>query len=91
MLRGRRFIAADFNEFDYVLAMDDANYQDMQGQDPGGSKAQLSLFLDFATRHSEKEVPDPYYGGKQGFERVFTMIEDASEGLLNHIRQQHNL
>ncbi len=90
-LRGRRFITEDFIEFDYILAMDKSNYRDMQSLDPGDGKAQLSLFLDFASRHSEKEVPDPYYGGNQGFERVFTMIEDASEGLLDHIRKQHNL
>ncbi len=91
MLRGRRFVPDDFNEFDYVLAMDEANFRDMQSQDPGESKARLSLFLDFATRHNETEVPDPYYGGNQGFERVFTMIEDAAEGLLKHIRRHHNL
>ena len=90
-LRGRKFVPADFNDFDYVLAMDDSNYQHMDAQDPGDGKAQLNLFLEFASKHTEKEVPDPYYGGNQGFERVFNMIQDASEGLLEHIRQQHNL
>ena len=90
-LRGRKFVSADFNDFDYVLAMDDSNYQHMDAQDPGDGKAQLNLFLEFASKHTEKEVPDPYYGGNQGFERVFNMIQDASEGLLEHIRQQHNL
>ena len=90
-LRGRRFEPADFIDFDYILAMDEDNYQKMEAQDPGDGKAQLNLFLEFANKHSETEVPDPYYGGNQGFERVFNMIEDASEGLLQHIRQQHNL
>jgi len=90
-LRGRQFIAADFNEFDYILAMDESNLRHMSDQDPGDGKAQLSLFLNFATKHDETEVPDPYYGGNQGFERVFTMIQDASEGLLDHVRKQHNL
>ena len=90
-LRGRRFVPADFNNFDYVLAMDESNYQVMDAQDPGDGKARLNLFLEFASNHNEKEVPDPYYGGNQGFERVFNMIQDASEGLLEHIRKQHNL
>lgn len=91
MLRGRQFTSADFNEFDYVLAMDQSNYHDMQAQDPGDGKAQLALFLDFANNFTETEVPDPYYGGNNGFELVLNMIQDASEGLLLHIRQQHNL
>jgi len=90
-LRGRKFIPEDFKKFDYVLAMDQSNYQDMQAQNPGNGKAQLSLFLEFSRKHSEKEVPDPYYGGNQGFENVFNMIQDASEGLLQHIRKNHDL
>ena len=90
-LRGRQFVAADFIDFDFILAMDESNLRHMSDQDPGDGKAQLSLFLEYASKHDETEVPDPYYGGNQGFERVFTMIQDASEGLLDHIRKQHNL
>ncbi len=90
-LRARKFLADDFNDFDYVIAMDKSNYRHMQAQDPGDGKAQLSLFLDFAEQSEEEEVPDPYYGGNKGFELVFNMIQEASEGLLEHIRKQHNL
>ncbi|MBT4448321.1 MAG: low molecular weight phosphotyrosine protein phosphatase [Gammaproteobacteria bacterium] len=90
-LSARLFIPADFQDFDYILAMDEQNYRHMQAQNPRDGKAELSLFLEFASKHSETEVPDPYYGGNQGFERVFTMIQDASEGLLEHIRKQHDL
>jgi protein-tyrosine phosphatase len=47
------------------------------------------LFLEFAERHNEWEVPDPYYGGADGFERVLDMVEDAAQGLLQHIRKNH--
>ncbi len=86
-LRGRQFVSDDFKHFDYVLAMDVDNYNNMQAIKPGDATASLHLFLEFATTHNEKEVPDPYYGGAKGFERVFDMVEDASRGLLNRIKQ----
>ena len=88
-LRGRQFKPQDYHDFDYILAMDEANHYDISAQDPGNGKGQLFLFLDFADQYAEKEVPDPYYGGNQGFELVLNMIENASEGLLQHIRQNH--
>ncbi|MBC8211440.1 MAG: low molecular weight phosphotyrosine protein phosphatase [Gammaproteobacteria bacterium] len=91
MLRGRKFMATDFHEFDYLLAMDQDNFSDMQAQNPGDGKAELALLLDYASQFSEREVPDPYYGGKNGFEFVLDLIQDASAGLLQHIRKQHNL
>lgn len=90
-LRGRKFTSTDYHDFDYLLAMDQSNYSHMQSIDPGDGKAELSLLLDFATQSSEREVPDPYYGGDRGFERVLDMIQDGSEGLLKHIRQQHKI
>ncbi len=88
MLRGRQVERADFGRFDYLLAMDEANLSILRGLRPGDAKAHLGLFLEFAERHSEREVPDPYYGGADGFERVLDMVEDASAGLLRHIRQR---
>lgn len=87
-LRGRQIGAEDFERFDYVLAMDHANLAILQrlAQQSGGNP---HLFLDYARRHAEREVPDPYYGGAEGFERVLDMVEDAAQGLLQHIRQQH--
>ncbi len=81
--------AEDFFRFDYVLAMDNANLAILEGLRPRDAQSHLGLFLEFAERHDEREVPDPYYGGVHGFERVLDMVEDAAEGLLRHIRQRH--
>ncbi len=85
-LRGRQVGADDFNRFDYVLAMDCANLEVLQRLRPRDAKSHLGLFLEFARRHEAREMPDPYYGGADGFERVLDMAEDAAEGLLEHIR-----
>jgi protein-tyrosine phosphatase len=88
-LRGRQVEAGDFNRFDYVLAMDQANLEILQRLRPADAQSHLSLFLDFSEGYEEREVPDPYFGGVQGFEHVLDLIEDAAKGLLQHIRQQH--
>ena len=88
-LRGRQVEEGDFHRFDYVLAMDQANLAILQRLAPPSGDAQLRLFLDYARHHAEREVPDPYYGGADGFERVLDMVEDAAEGLLQHIRRWH--
>ena len=90
-LRGRKFEAQDFDEFDYVLAMDLDNYNNMSRFWESQPDTHFSLFLDFAEGSSVKEVPDPYYGGSSGFEYVLDLIEDASEGLLQHIRTNRNI
>jgi len=86
MLRGRQVGAEDFERFDYVLAMDHDNLAILQRLRPRDTKSHLGLFLEFAQHTRAREVPDPYYGGAEGFERVLDMIEDASEGLLKHIQ-----
>ncbi len=88
-LRGRQVEAVDFARFDYVLAMDQANLSILERLRPRDAQSHLGLFLEFAMRHAEREVPDPYYGGADGFERVLDMVEDAAAGLLQHIRQRH--
>lgn len=88
-MRGRQVEAEDFRRFDYVLAMDQANLANLQRIAPGDSEAKARLFLEYARHHAEREVPDPYFGGADGFERVLDMVEDAAEGLLQHIRKQH--
>jgi protein-tyrosine phosphatase len=90
-LRGRQVEARDFSRFDYVLAMDVANLSILQRLRPSDAQSHLGLFLEFAERHAEREVPDPYYGGAEGFERVLDMVEDAAEGLLRHIRLDNKL
>lgn len=86
-LRGRQFIADDYIKFDYLMAMDADNYSNMAKIKPDNATGSLHLFLEFASQHNEKEVPDPYYGGAKGFDRVFDMVEDASKGLLEHIKK----
>ena len=86
-LRARQAAADDFHQFDYILAMDKSNLADLRALAPTDYQGYLGLFLGFSNQSDYTEVPDPYYGGTQGFELVLDLIEDASEGLLEHIRQ----
>ena len=88
-LRGRQVEEGDFYRFDYMLAMDRANLGILQRIAPSTGRAEVQLFLEHARHHAEREVPDPYYGGSDGFERVLDMVEDAAEGLLQHICRRH--
>jgi len=87
-LRARKFEAADFQRFDLVLAMDHDNQLILSRLAQPDAGQRLGMMMDYASRFHESEVPDPYYGGKDGFERVLDMIEDASQGLLRAIRQR---
>ena len=89
--QARRVSPDDFERFDYVLAMDSDNYEILVASCPSGMESRLRLFMDFAPDLETREVPDPYYGGGSGFERVLDLIEQASEGLLTEIRRQHGL
>ena len=80
-IRARRVSAQDYQRFDYIIAMDEDNLARLRDEAPEGHDARLHLFLEFAAV-SETEVPDPYYGGAAGFERVLDLVEDASRGLL---------
>jgi protein-tyrosine phosphatase len=90
-LRARKALAKDFEAFDYVIAMDRANYRDLQEICPADYLHRLHLFMDFAPHLPEDEVPDPYYGGIAGFDRVFDLVEQASLGLLNEIRENNQI
>lgn len=81
-LRARKFERADFSSFDLILAMDEDNYAFLARICQPSEDHKLKLMMDYAVRFREHEVPDPYYGGPGGFERVIDMIEDASAGLL---------
>lgn len=91
MLRGRQVETEDFNRFDYVLAMDNVNLVMLERLRPDDAQSHLGLLLDYAERHKEHEVPDPYYGGADGFEHVLDLVEDGAAGLLKHLRQNHLL
>ncbi len=83
-LRARAVSKDDFRKFDYILAMDEDNLKNLKRMAPKGYRGHLSLFTHFAKSHSG-DVPDPYYGGGDGFERVLDLVEDAAAGLLNHM------
>ncbi len=90
-IRARKVIYGDFEDFDHILAMDDDNYQILMEACPDPFKPKIKYFLDFAPHLGEREVPDPYYGGKYGFERVLDMVEEASVGFFNMLQQQGHL
>lgn len=85
-LRARKFERADFHRFDLVLAMDRDNRGVLARFAQSSQGHRLRMMMEYASRFHETEVPDPYYGGPDGFERVLDMIEDAAQGLLESIR-----
>ncbi|MBR9971212.1 low molecular weight protein-tyrosine-phosphatase [Magnetospirillum sulfuroxidans] len=85
-LRARKLRPADFTDFDLLLAMDRSHQQTMAQACPPGQQDRVRLFLSFAPHLNLRDVPDPYYGGGDGFERVLDMIEAGSRGLLAHLR-----
>jgi protein-tyrosine phosphatase len=86
--RARQVRRADFDEFDYILAMDHENMADLRQFHPEPQR-RAKLFLDFAPEAPVREVPDPYYTG--GFDEVFRLVSAASHGLLAHIREREGL
>ena len=85
-LRARQILREDFRSFDRILAMDRGHLSILRRKAPAGY-AGLGLFMDYARPSPGSEVPDPYYGGAQGFERVLDMIEQAAAGLLQALEQ----
>lgn len=86
--RARRFQRSDFEHFDLVVAMDRGHHDELTRLAPPARGERLRLFLDFAPGTGRKDVPDPYYGGPDGFEHVLDLIEAGSRGLLRHVREQ---
>lgn len=80
--RARQVQAADFETFDHIYAMDKDNLSRLQAACPPQHRHKLGLFMQFAEHSDAEEVPDPYYGGGNGFDLVLDYIEDASDGLL---------
>ena len=85
-LRGRQVERADFDRFDHILAMDEDNLMNLKRIRPAGSRAKVALLMSFAPDAGAREVPDPYYGGADGFERVLDLVDSACEGLLANLR-----
>ena len=85
-LRARQIRADDFVRFDLLLAMDKHNLALLEAACPSAHRHKLRLLMEFASQHRAEEVPDPYYGGPQGFQTVLDYIEDAAEQLALNLR-----
>jgi protein-tyrosine phosphatase len=85
-LRARKVAGVDFVRFDRILAMDRENLNLLREACPKEHRHKLQLFLEYAEGYPEEEVPDPYYGGAAGFERVLDLVEDAARGLVASLR-----
>lgn len=90
-LRARQVTYGDFADFDYLLVMDDDNYETLIGKCPAEHKSKINYLLDYATSVNFREVPDPYYGGQHGFERVLDMVESAAQGFLENLKKSGQL
>ena len=86
-LRGRQVEVADFARFDYILAMDQDNLAILLKNCPAHLQHKVNRLLAFSPRYLDLDVPDPYYGGRDGFETVLDMVEDAAEGLIEAIKR----
>lgn len=84
-LRARQFSRDDFDRFDLVLAMDEANLADLRALAPNG--VEPKLFMDFAPHATTREVPDPYYGKASGFDGVIDLVEEGARGLIAAVRK----
>ena len=89
--RARQVRPADMETFDYILAMDEDNYHNLLQMTPAALQDKIHLFLDFAPTTGVREVPDPYFGGPDGFENALDLVEEAAQGLLAHLQENHRL
>ena len=86
--RARQIKETDFWDFDYVIAMDSQNHSDLSMMAPASVQDRIRMFLSFAADKGIRDVPDPYYGGPDGFDHVLDLVEAASLGLLQDIRKR---
>jgi protein-tyrosine phosphatase len=85
--RSRKIRSQDLDDFDLVLVMDRENLANVRKLDSDRSRHdKIRLFMEYASRHDVSEVPDPYYGGEEGFEHVADLVEDAADGLLRSLQ-----
>ncbi|MGQ0801005.1 MAG: low molecular weight protein-tyrosine-phosphatase [Pseudomarimonas sp.] len=85
-LRARQLCIEDFHRFDLILAADSQNLAELKRLQPSDARAQVALLLDWAGAASTGQVPDPYYGDRRDFERVFDLLSNASHGLVARLR-----
>ena len=86
--RAQQVSADHFHQFDYILAMDRTHLRILRGLAPAGAKARLGLFLEASARWKGEDVPDPYYGGVEGFEQVLDMVEEAAARWLDRMQAE---
>ena len=90
--RARQFQAEDHQRFDHILAMDASNLAEINRRVPASaSKAEVQKMLAFSTTAPDSDVPDPYYGGPEGFEQIYQLLDAATATLLAHLRRRHGL
>ncbi len=90
--KARQFRVEDFEKFDYILAMDQSNYRNILRLDPFGKyEHKVRLFREFDEQERGADVPDPYFGGEEGFQHVFEIVERSVSKLLDHLTEKHNL
>ena len=89
--RARQIISKDFYEFDYILAMDQDNLQhiELMAQNQGVSHSGIFLIRSFQSNGQELEVPDPYFGGKHGFQKVFDVLDDCNQKFIEYLVKAH--
>ncbi len=85
-LRARMIAAEDFAHYDLILAMDEDNLRELRRRAPAAHQDRIRLMMEFAPHAPSRHVPDPYYGGSQGFEDVLDLLEEAAQGLLAELR-----
>lgn len=86
--RARQISAGDFDAFDLIVAMDRSNVSNLKRLSPEHQAGKIRLFLDFAPNAESREVPDPYYGGPDGFDHALDLIEAAAQGLAEYIEAE---
>ena len=88
-IRSRKVMGNDFVEQDLILAMDQDNLDDLLARCPAECRHKIKLFLEFSSEITTREVPDPYYGGDEGFSRVFDLVELGGLALLQHLKEHY--
>ncbi len=88
-LRARSVRQDDFATFDHILAMDQFNHNELGQNCPSEFLYKIKYLMDYAPQWKTREVPDPYYGGSNGFTRVIDMVDDAADGFLDHLCRMH--
>ncbi|MEO0377153.1 MAG: low molecular weight protein-tyrosine-phosphatase [Cyanobacteria bacterium P01_A01_bin.17] len=90
--RSRKFEVSDFEAFDLILAMDQDNYDTILTLDRTGQyQHKVKMMCEFCREHSDRDVPDPYYGGPSGFTYVIDLLVDACAGLLHYLTQEQRV